>query len=361
MAEDFGNKTEAPTPRRRQEARDAGNFARSPDLVAALVLLGILLLLRNFGPNLVGAMKSVVSETLDVRSITNLNPLAAGQQVVVALGRVGRAMLPLMVGVMLIAVLANLLQTGFYYNPGKLMPNFGALNPIKGWNRIFISGQGLFQMLLNALKVSLVGFTAYSAIHGRIELIVSVQQLSFIQIFALGADVVFSIALRIGLLLLVLALLEYAYQKYRIEQQLKMSKEEVKEEMKRMEGDPAVKIRRRQVAIQRHKEWLKKEVPKADVIVTNPTHFSVALKYDSATMHAPRVIAKGSDFLALRIRELAREHGIPILERPPLARAIYRLCNVGDEIPEQFYSAVAEILAYVYELSGKAKKRLVTA
>jgi len=136
-----------------------------------------------------------------------------------------------------------------------------------------------------------------------------------------------------------------------------MTKQEVKEEMRRMEGDPKIKQRRRQIAIQIHQRRLKKEVPTADVIVTNPTEFAIALKYDSKTMHAPRVVAKGQGYIAQRIREIAIEHGIPILERKPLARALYKMVEVGQEIPEQFYSAVAEILAYVYELSGKMKRQ----
>jgi len=154
-----------------------------------------------------------------------------------------------------------------------------------------------------------------------------------------------------------LAILEYAYQKWRIEQELKMTKQEVKEEMRRMEGDPKIKQRRRQIALQMLTQRLKKDVPTADVVVTNPTEFAVALKYDADTMHAPRVVAKGQGLIAQRIREIAIASGVPILERKPLARALYKLVEVGQEIPEQFYSAVAEILAYVYELSGRVRKK----
>src|SRR5690606_2476291 len=150
-----------------------------------------------------------------------------------------------------------------------------------------------------------------------------------------------SIAIRIGVLLLILALIDYIYQRFRVEKELKMTKQEVKEEMKRMDGDPQIKARRRQIAQQIAYNKLKKEVPTADVVVTNPTEFAVALKYASTTIHAPRVVAKGQDHMAMRIREIAIASGVPILERKPLARALYRLCEVGQEIPEQFYSAVA--------------------
>jgi flagellar biosynthetic protein FlhB len=186
--------------------------------------------------------------------------------------------------------------------------------------------------------------------------IMAAQGLGFLQIFGMGAEIVFSITLRIGCLLLVLSLLDYAYQRYQLEQDLRMSKQDVKEEMRRMDGDPKIKMRRRQIALQRHIKQLKKEVPKADVVVTNPTHFAIALKYEAAKMRAPRVVAKGQDLMAQRIREIALEAGVPLVERAPLARALYKMCDVGDEIPEEFYSAVAEILAYVYQLARNLRK-----
>ena len=158
--------------------------------------------------------------------------------------------------------------------------------------------------------------------------------------------------------LLVLAILDYLYQRWQMEQDLKMTKQEVKDEMRSMEGDPKIKQRRRQIAMQIAYQQLKKAVPTADVVVTNPTEFAVALKYDPDAMHAPRVVAKGQGQMAARIRHLAIEAGVPILERKPLARALYKLVEVGQEIPEQFYATVAEILAYVYELSGKKGRRV---
>ena len=180
---------------------------------------------------------------------------------------------------------------------------------------------------------------------------------SRIVMFFISVIIVYSIIVRITILLLVLAIVDYFYQRYRIEKSLKMTKQEVKDEMKSMDGDPKIKARRRQIAIQMVTQRFKKDVPTADVVVTNPTEFAVAIKYDSDKMHAPRVVAKGQGYMAMKIREIAIAHGVPILERKPLARALYKLVDVGHEIPEQFYSAVAEILAYVYELSGKLRKQ----
>lgn len=357
MADDAGEKTEAPTPRRRTEAREQGNIARSQDLTAALALLAVISFLDWFGPNLIAALKLTMEELMGPESLADLSADGIAEQVRIAMRVVGGAMAPLFVGVVLIAVVANMAQVGLFFSTKRLQPQLSALNPTKGLSKLFKGRDNLVQMGMNVVKLSVLGTVAYSAIHGRINLILSTQELEFIQIFGLGAEIVYSIGLRIGLVLLLLAILDYAWQRWRNEQQLKMSKQDVKDEMRRMEGDPKIKQRRRQIAMQRVMQGIQANVPTADVVVTNPTEFAVALKYDPDSMHAPRVVAKGTDLLAMQIRNVAARHGIPILERPPLARALYRLVDVGQEIPEQFYSAVAEILAYVYELSGKVKSK----
>jgi flagellar biosynthetic protein FlhB len=354
MAEDMGDKTEAPTPRRRMEAREQGNIARSPDLTAAVILIGMLMLMKNFGPGLVDGLRAFVQEMLSGDSLADVSGETVGAQILRGLITAGKVLAPMFIGVVILAIVINLLQVGLFFNLKRLQPNLAGLNPFKGISKLFGKSQTLVQLGMNLLKLTLVTCVAYSAVHGRLEQIISVQGLSFLQIFGLGAEVIYSIGIRIGVLLLVLAIIDYAYQRFRIERELKMTKQEVKEEMRRMEGDPKIKGRRRQIALQIATQKLKKDVPTADVVVTNPTEFAVALKYDNNSMHAPRVIAKGQGFMAARIREIAIAHGVPILERKPLARALYKLCEVGQEIPEQFYAAVAEILAYVYELSGKA-------
>ncbi|MGH7213780.1 MAG: flagellar biosynthesis protein FlhB [Tepidisphaeraceae bacterium] len=358
----MGDKTEAPTPKRRSEARSRGNIARSPDLTSASLLLGAIMLLNWYGAGLVEAMRTVMAEMLGPDSFTDFSSTNAAMSILRAILTVGRALMPLFLGVLLIAILVNLAQVGLFFNTNRLQPNLAALNPFKGLGKLF-GGRGnkLFQMAMNTVKMSLVAMAAYSAIHGRMGEIITVQQLSFMQIFGLGAEIIYAIAIRIGVLLLVLAILDYCYQKWNHEKQLKMSKQEVKEEMRSMDGDPKIKAKRRQIQMQMALQRIKQDVPTADVVVTNPTHFSVALKYDKDNMHAPRVVAKGADYMAFRIREVAVAHGVPILERPPLARSLYKLVEVGQEIPEEFYAAVAEILAYVYELSGKAVRRQAVA
>ncbi|HPM25323.1 MAG TPA: EscU/YscU/HrcU family type III secretion system export apparatus switch protein, partial [Phycisphaerae bacterium] len=172
-------------------------------------------------------------------------------------------------------------------------------------------------------------------------------------VLGLGAEVLFDLAVRLAIALLVLGILDYLIQRWKLERRLRMTKQEVRDELKKMEGDPLVKQRRRQIQARLALQRIRAEVPRADVVVTNPTHFAVALRYDEATMSAPRVTAKGRDLLAERIRQLAQQHGVPIVQRPPLARALYTGVEVGQEVPPAFYRAVAEVLAYVYQLSGR--------
>jgi len=357
MAEDAGDKTEAPTPRRRAEAREQGQIARSQDLTVALTMLGVMFTLNATGAKLITALKSLLASMLSEASLSDFSfDHATGgllQGVYVALVAVA----PVLIAVMVIAIVSNLLQVGFFFSTARIQPNFGALNPFRGINRLFGGGQSGVKLLMSFAKMLLLGLVAYSAIHGRLDSIQKVQVLAFTEIFMLGAQLIYTIILRVGIAMLILAILDYAYQRWSHERQLRMTKQEVKDEMRRMDGDPKMKLRRRQMALAMLKKKLKKDVPTADVVVTNPTEFAVALKYDAKTMNAPRVIAKGQGVIAARIREIAIEAGVPILERKPLARALYKLVEVGQEIPEQFYAAVAEILAYVYELSGKSRRQ----
>lgn len=355
MADDDGDKTEAATPRRRQQAAEQGQVARSQDLVAAALVVGGMILLNHFGMGIVGAIRLLMVESIE--SLSQVNDAAPAEQLGRGLIISGRALLPLMSGLVVIALAGNLMQVGLKFNPERLQPNLSALNPIRGAGRIF-SFRDPMRFIMSLAKLSLISFVAWTALKDRVPLIITAQGMSHQQVFLLGAQVIYAVALRIGVALLVLAILDFAWQKWKHERDLRMTKQEVKDEMRSMEGDPKIKQRRKQIALQIASKRLKRDVPTADVVVTNPTEYAVALKYDVDAMHAPRVIAKGQGEIAARIRQLAIEAGVPILERKPLARALYKLVEVGQEIPEQFYSAVAEILAYVYELTGKAKRKV---
>ena len=199
----------------------------------------------------------------------------------------------------------------------------------------------------------MVGLVVYLTLASQAAAILFSFTVDFFALTGLGADLMYQLGINVGVALLILALLDFVWQRYRHERDLRMTKEEVKDELRSMEGDPLIKRRRREVQFQLSMQRLRKDVPSADVVVTNPTHVAVAIRYDLETMAAPKVVAKGADYLALRIRQLAGEFGVPIVSRPPLARALYESVEVGSYVPERLYRAIAEILAYVYELTGK--------
>jgi flagellar biosynthetic protein FlhB len=247
-------------------------------------------------------------------------------------------------------MIANILQVGFMVTGKSVQPKFSKISPLNGLKQLF-GMRGLVRFIMSVGKVAVVLLVAWWSIYSDLPRIMTLIQLEAGPLLAAASALVWSLALKIALALLILGVLDYAYQKWQHEQDLKMTKQEVKEEHKRMEGDPLVKQRRSKVAKQLAMQRLQHDVPESDVVVTNPTHYAVALKYDGEAMNAPKVMAKGADHLAIRIRQLAAGHGVPLVERPPLARGMYQTVEIGDEIPPQFYNAVAEIMAYVYRLS----------
>jgi flagellar biosynthetic protein FlhB len=353
MADSGQDKTEAPTPRRRAEARNDGSVARSTDLTAAATLLAGVLMLNILGFKVLTAMRLNMEYMLS-GSFTG-NPTRP-DDVVPLFGYAARLSLeaaaPIMLAVTAVALVANLMQVGFLVTGKPLMPSVSKLNPLKGLNQLFGTRAGM-RLVMSLFKIGMVATVAIVVIIQDLPRITGIARLEPLMMFAAAAEMVYGLALKLAVLLLIIALIDWWYQRWQHEQDLRMTKEEVKDEMKRMEGDPQVKQRRARVARQLALQRIGAAVPKADVIITNPTHFAIALKYESANMTAPKVIAKGADFLALRIRQLAIAHGVPIVERRELARALYKNVEIGQEVPPQFYNAVAEIMAYVYRLSGK--------
>ncbi len=344
------DKTEQPTPRRRQEAREEGQVPRSPDLTAALALLAALVLLNVFGPGMFERLLLLIREMIDVSdvSLTTLPNWIARTAYSATL-----LLLPFLLLLMVLTGAGALAQTGILLTPKKLIPRIDNVSPIKGAKRLF-SFDSVTRAALGFFKMALVALVAYYTIVARIQPVLGVGAVPPPGILHMASEILFSLMLRLALVLLILGLIDYFYQRHKIEKQLRMSKQEIKDELKRMEGDPLLKHRRRQLQARLAMQRIAIDVPRSDVVVTNPTEYAVALKYDEATMHAPRVLAKGKDLLALRIRQVAQQYGIVIVQRPPLARGLYVACEVGDEIPPAYYRAVAEVLAYVYQLSGRA-------
>lgn len=349
-----GEKTEEPTARRLAEARRDGNVARSMDLTAAVSLLGAIVLLWMLGMNMLGGMQRVMQTLLagtHTQNLTRVEDLVQLPALVVS--TLVRAVGPFTVLVMFIAAIAVLGQVGFLVTPKPLTPSFSKLNVIKGVQNMF-NLKALMRLVMSLGKIGIIGAVAIVIVYRDLPYIIHIAELAPAPAFVAASKMVLMLGLKLAFVLLILAILDFSYQKWQRHQDLKMSKQDVKDEMKRMEGDPMIKQRRARVARQLAMQRTAAAVPKADVIVTNPTHFAVALKYDGTSMHAPKVVAKGADFMAVRIRQLAALHEIPIVERPPLARALYAGVEVGQEIPGEHYAAVAEVLAYVYRLSGQA-------
>ena len=347
---DAGERTEQPTPRRRQESREQGQVPRSTDLTAAVVILVGLGLLNMLGPDM---LQQMLDLTRDIGRVdgpgTDTLLIWIRRTIYAGFGMI----LPFLLLLMVISLVGAIAQTGPVLALKKLQPRLDQLDPIQGVKRIF-STDSLARAAFGLLKTVLVGMVAYYSIKDHLQPVLGSATVEPGGVFAMSVQLVFTLSLRMALVLLILGLIDYFYQRWKLERQMRMTKQEVKDELKKMDGDPLMKNRRRQAQMKLAMQRLAADVPKADVVVTNPTEYAVALRYDEATMSAPRIIAKGVDTMALRIRQIARQHGVPVVQRPPLARALYASAEVGDEVPPMYYKAVAELLAYVYQLSGRA-------
>jgi len=353
MAANLGERTEAPTPRRRQEARTKGQVARSPDLTAAVILLAAFLALRWITPVLWNCLERIVASALFLEGPVDTDEVRSFT--VAVLLETAKTIGPLVLILLLATLVALYAQVGGLFTWHPLKPSLNKINPLAGLQRMF-STRSFVSASVSLGKLLVVGAVAVLTLQGGGAAVLYAFDLGVHEIVVLSATLVFDLGIRLSVALLILALADYAWQRYRHERELRMTKEEVKDELRTMEGDPQIKRRRRQIQMQMALQRLRKDVPKADVVVTNPTHLAIAIQYDAETMIAPKVVAKGADYLALRIRRIAQEHGIPIVERRPLARALYESVEVGRYIPERFYHAIAEILAYIYEITGRAPR-----
>ncbi len=352
MADDLGEKTEEATPKRRQEAREEGNISRSQDLSAALLLTVITLILWMATLPSLGRGKAMLESILDGSASISVE-VSSLYQIAMLIGDAAvRIALPILLLAWLASYLATFLQVGWLFTVKSIQPKFSKLNPIKGFQRIF-GISGLVKVTLDSLKVLIVVVVATLTTLQYAEEMVVLPYLDILVATLRVGWLMFDLAMRVLAVLLVLGVMDFLYQRWKHARDLRMTKQQVKDEFKQTEGDPEVKRRRQRIQQQMAMQRLSSAVPKADVIVTNPEHLSIAIQYDADNMNAPRVVAKGADYIALRIRQIAMQHGIPIIQRKPLAQALYRSVEVGQEIPPEFYQAIAEILAYVYRLSGR--------
>ena len=352
MADSSGDKKHLATDKKRRQAREEGQVVKSQDLTSAGLLLAALATLWMFGKPAAEYLGSAIEDSLSLHRIGNLSPVDASNWLLSYSGRLGAAAAPMLVAMFVAGVLVNLVQTGFLLSTNKIMPKLSNISPLSGAKRI-LSLQGFMRLGFGLFKVGIIAAVAYLWVLRNQGAILNMAALSVPQIATTLFSVMIGTGVWIGGALFVLAILEYAFQKWKNEQDMMMSDQELRDEMKETEGDPQVAARRRQVQRQMMMQRAESEVPKADVVVSNPTELAIAIKYDPRSMPAPIVLAKGAGVLAQKIRRIALENEIPVVERKPLAQILYKTVDVGDVIPPDQYQAVAEVLRYVYQLQGK--------
>tara|TARA_Y100001933_G_scaffold91662_1_gene92601 strand:+ start:2289 stop:3368 length:1080 start_codon:yes stop_codon:yes gene_type:complete len=359
MAEEsFQEKTEQATPKRREDARRKGQVARSSELSSIAILATGLLALSGLGPYMLDQLGVFMIDALtngvkvEINS-TNLY-LHTGSWV---LGY-ARIIVPIVALLVVAALAVNYAQVGVLFTLQPLTPKAERISPFSGVKRIF-SSKGLVELAKSLFKIGAVVYVTYLTISADINNLVSYMDMGVGQIFTLSGDIILTLAFRIILLLLIMAILDYSFQRWDYEKNLRMTRQEVREEVKQQEGDPMVRSRVRNLQREMSQQRMMDDVMTADVVVTNPTHVAVALKYDMENMPAPLVVAKGQRLVAQRIKEVARDAGIPLVENKPLARALFKVVQIGDEIPEDLFKAVAQVLAFVFQLKrGNEGSRL---
>jgi flagellar biosynthetic protein FlhB len=344
-----GEKTEAPTGKRRQEVREQGQVARSVELGTATSFLATWLVLRSFGQGTMTTLADMFSlslRTVKQPDMSDTALAALGMQHMLFFVKV----LAPFAGLLLITgVVTSVAQVGLHLTPKAMRPQFGRLNPLQGAKRL-VSVQALENLAKSVLKIAIVGFVAYKVLNDHM---IELSQLTGSDLrggLALGGGIGMELLLKVGLAFLVIALADYIFQRWQFEKNLKMTKQEVKEEGRSQEMANEVKSRIKSLQRAMSRKRMMQRVPQADVVITNPTHYAVALKYNADKMTAPMVVAKGQRLVAQQIKEIARQHGVPMVENRPLAQALFRAVEVDQEVPRELYKAVAEVLAFIYRI-----------
>lgn len=360
MAEiDGQEKTEQPTQKKLTEGREKGQVAKSMEINSlAIFTTGIMILYFSHeavGENLSMFAKKIFS-TLDV---LELNPDTFQILSKDILFQLGINLLPVFAGLFFVALAAGISQVGFTLSPKAFQPKLSKFNPLKGIKRIFFSSRSFVELLKSIFKLIVIGGAAYLVINDLIIQSTALVDIEISDITKFMISSAFALTWKIALVYAAIAALDFIFQKKNFKKEMMMTKHEVKEESKQSEGDPLVKSRIRRIQYMMSKNRMIQDVMKADVVITNPTHFAIALKYDMQKDSSPKVLAKGTDEVAKKIKELALKHNIPLHEDKELARALYKFCNVGEYIPEKLFKAVAQVLAYIYQLKNNKRKPIV--
>jgi flagellar biosynthetic protein FlhB len=346
-------RNEQASPKRREEARSHGQVARSPEVASAAILLACSVLFYFFSGGMVERMMELTRWALRDCGTTPVNLNNIDVLLWTCVVRLFLIMAPLFLTVVIAGILANYIQFGFIVSWEALAPKFEKIDPIKGLQN-FISLRSLVELVKSLLKMAIVSVIVWFNLKGEIDNLIPLMDESLWGILIYTGKVTFRIMITTCWVLIVLAILDYLYQRWEHEKSLRMSRQEVKDEFKQTEGDPVVKARIRRIQREVARKRMMANVPKADVVITNPTHLAVAIRYDPDKMYAPTVVAKGAGYVAEKIRQIAGSHGVPVVENKPVAQLLYKTVDVDHAIPEDLYRAVAEILAYVYGVKDRA-------
>ncbi|KIH77555.1 flagellar biosynthetic protein FlhB [Geoalkalibacter ferrihydriticus] len=350
-AESGQEKTEKATAKRRDDFRKKGQVAQSREVNTAVIMIGAVILWFFYAPHFYKELETLLTSIWGRSSELEVTVGSVPGLMRTVLGKMGLLLMPLLALTMILGMAASVLQIGWLFTTKPMEPDLTKLNPITGMKK-FVSKRMLVELVKSLTKVGVVGFVAYRTVAGEFENALYLLDMDLHETLNFVARVTFLVLLKTCGVLIVLAIFDYAFTRYEMEEKMKMTKQETKDEHKQTEGDPHLKAKIRGVQMEMARKRMMAEVPTADVVVTNPTHLSVALRYERGRMDAPRVVAKGADRVALRIREIARENDVPLVENVPVARALFQV-ELGQDIPEDMFKAVAEILAYVYSLKGQ--------
>ncbi|MFC1635124.1 flagellar biosynthesis protein FlhB [Planctomycetota bacterium] len=359
MAEDSaGDKTEQPTPKRLEEARGKGQVPQSQELTSVVTLLVLVSMVALFSPSLMQWMQTEIKEGMSCQVGFFSDSKAFLDFVHRKLISLGLIISPILAVLFAGAAAVSIAVSGFNFAPSAIKFKLSQINPISGFSRL-VNARSMVKLLMSILKLVIVSLIVWLFLRSRLDMFAKLRWAWTGQMLVSIAEIILALVIRVGIALLVLGIADTFYQKWKYKQDLKMTKQEVKQERKDTEGSPEVKGRIRRIQFGLAAKRMLKEVPKADVVLVNPTHVAVALKYKGETMDAPVLVAKGADHLAEKIKEVARAYGVPIVRRPELARTIYSAVEPGNPIPEVLYVAVAEVLAMIYRLRRKKVNQLI--
>lgn len=352
-----GEKTEQPTAKKLKDARNEGQVAKSQEVGNAFaILIGFIILkfyISTLGTNFMENFSSFYNLIPDILQQSNNGATTYTMHQVMQMiyERLILLLIPIFLIMMMVGIIANIIQVKWLFTMKPLKPSFGKMNPAKGLKKI-ISSRALFELGKSVIKIAVIGYVALSTLVDKSEILLRIYDIPLLLAVQYIGEIILDLGIKIGAVYMIIAAADFIYQKQKYKKDMMMTKQEVKEEYKNSEGNPETKRKQRSRMTEASQRRMMQSVPKADVVITNPTHFAVAIKYDADNYKAPIVLAKGEDYLAQKIKEDAKNHNIQIVENKPLARMLYYNVEIGDEIPPELYQAVAEVLAYVYSLKN---------